>query len=695
MASIPIGALLPPASPAQPVIAAVLLLALAGPAHAQIVGTRHEIIAGAPVHREIRGDEVHRVGLELSAGEFAYVAAVEKDIDVSVKLISPSGRLIGWYDGGDNGLWFDPLSPVTVFAQESGIYWMDIHPMQRGSSGRYTLVLERREPAAESAAGRARQWLSAWSRAGEPGVAAGVSIAGETVFADGFGEASVEHGVPITPRTVFHVASVTKPVIAFATHLLVERGQLVLDEPVHTYLPWLPAAAVDINLRHLLHHTSGLPEPYFRLSLADWDGHDLIRQDHVLDLLRGEDSLYFSPGAEYMYTNIAYELLVETIEAVTGETIQAWAAAHIFEPLGMTDTFLRGDVHQLIPNGAGSYFMDSGRRVVLEPDRSTVLLGGMGLHTTVEDLLKWSRNLATGAVGGPAVRERMREAGVLNDGTVLPYASGLEIDGVAGRPVLLHGGRFMGTRSLFALWPEHDLAVVVLSNRGEFDVGRTTFRLGELFLGDTVAGNLNYAETIRYSAPAGAADPAAGEQNPGRLDAYVGRYAVTDAEFEVYRAGDRLWLHEVGADHTTVLRLTGDTAQLVSPAAPVELLFERNAAGDVVAYVELVDGEHADRARRVEPYRPTAVDLREYEGSFRSEALQSIWSFTVQGDSLVAHHRRHGDVPLRAISRDRFGGPGFLRDVEFVRDAHGGIIAMTVSRPRIRGERFERLVMDG
>lgn len=670
--------------------AAALLLVPAGSAHAQSRATQHAIVAGAPVHRDIRGDEVHRLSLELSAGEFAYVSVVEEDIDVSVKLISPTGRLIGWYDGGDNGLWFDPLSAIIVFAQESGTHWIDVHPMDRSTGGRYTATLERREPAAESPAGRARQWLSAWSRAGEPGVTAGVSMGGRTVFADGFGEASVEHGVPITPRTVFHVASVTKPIIGFATHLLVERGQLALDEPVRAYLPWLPDAAADINLRHLLHHTSGLPEPYFRLSLADWDGHDLIRQEHVLDLLRGEDSLYFAPGAEYLYTNIAYELLVETIEAVTGETIQAWAAAHIFEPLGMTDTFLRGDVHQLIPNGAGSYFMDSGGRVMLEPDRSTVLLGGMGLHTTVEDLLKWTRNLATGAVGGPAVRERMRAAGVLNDGTVLPYASGLEIDELAGRPVLFHGGRFMGTRSLFALWRDHDLAVVVLSNRGEFDVGRTTFRLGELFLGDTVAGNLNYAETIRYSAPAGAADPHAGEADPSSLAAFTGRYTLPDAEVEVYRAGDRLWMQTVGEGHTTVLRLTGDTAQLVSPAAPVQLLFERNAAGEVVAYVELINGEHADRARRVEPYRPAATDLREYEGSFRSEALQSTWSFTVQGDNLVAHHRRHGDIPLRPVSRDRFEGPGFFRDVEFVRDAGGGIVAMTVSRPRIRGERFDR-----
>jgi CubicO group peptidase (beta-lactamase class C family) len=491
------------------------------------------------------------------------------------------------------------------------------------------------------------------------------------------------------------VASVTKPVIAFATHLLVERGTLSLDEPVRTYLPWLPVVAADINLRHLLHHTNGLPEPYFRLMLADWDGHDVFRQDHVLDLLRSEDSLYFAPGAEYMYTNIGYELLVETIEAVTGETIRTWVEANIFEPLGMSRSFLRDDVHELIPGVAGSYFMGSAGRVMVEPDRSTLLLGGLGLYTTVEDLLKWTYNLATGAVGGAAVRDRMREAGLLNDGTVLPYASGLEIQRVAGRPVLLHGGRFMATRSLFAFWPDHDLVVVVLSNRGEFDVGTTTFRLGELFLGDTVAGNLSYAATIRYSAPPGAADPHAGEPDPSALDAYVGRYALPDSKVDVYRAGDRLWLHEVGEDYTTVLRLSGDTAQLVLPAAPVQLVFERDADGAVVAFVEVVDGEDADRAQRVEPYHPTAADLREYEGAFRSEALESTWSFTVRSDGLIAHHRRHGDIAMRAVSRDRFEGPGSFREVEFVRDVRGDIVAMTVSRSRIRAERFDRLRVEG
>lgn len=162
----------------------------------------------------------------------------------------------------------------------------------------------------------------------------------------------------------------------------------------------------------------------------------------------------------------------------------------------------------------------------------------------------------------------------------------------------------------------------------------------------------------------------------------------------MYRAGDRLWLHTVGEDYTTALRLSGDTARLVMPAAPVALVFERNAAGAVVAFVEVVEGERGERARRVEPYRLTTADLREYEGSFRSDALESTWSFIVRGDSLVAQHRRHGDIAIRSVSRDRFEGPGFFRDVEFVRDADGDIVAMTVSRPRIRAERFERLKLE-
>lgn len=272
---------------------------------AQTRTSHDELAAGHTIEREIRPDEVHRLRLKLDAGQFVYVSVVEEDIDLSVKVTGPSGRLIGWYDGGKSVHRHDPLSAVTVFAQKSGDHWLDLHPMKRdpGIRGRYTARIERLEPAAGTPSGRAEQWLSPWDIEGQPGVAVGVIRGGDPVFVRGYGEADVEHGAPITPRTVFHVASLSKQVVAFAVHLLVERGEMSLDDDIRTYLPWVPDFGTTITVRHLLHHTHGLPGEYFRLMLAGWNGHDVYLQRHVLDLVRRQEALYFEPGAEYRGDN--------------------------------------------------------------------------------------------------------------------------------------------------------------------------------------------------------------------------------------------------------------------------------------------------------------------------------------------------------------------------------------------------------
>lgn len=675
-------------------ITAALLLVSTVHLPAQEIDGHDRLAPGELTHRVIGSDEVHRLGLDLEVGQFAYVWVVEEGIDLSVKVTGPDGRLLGWYDGGKRDSWRDPLSAVTLFAQTSGVHWLDIHPMDRDATapGRYTARVERLEEAADTPAGRLEQWLSPWDRDGEPGFAVGVSKGGEPVFVRGYGEASVEHSVPVTPQTVFHVASISKPVVAFAVQMLAEEGKLDLDAEVREYLPWVPDFGTPITLRHLLYHTSGLPREQARLQLAGWRPHDVHVQRHALDLVRRHSRLCAEPGTEHRYTNVGYELLVEAAEAVTEEPFADWTRKHVFEPLGMTRTWFRDDVHDFVPGAASSYAVDERRGIRREPNGTNVMIGGLGLHTSAEDLLGWVENLMTGAVGGPGVRDRMREPGRLNDGTVLSYASGLEIAEGAEPPTYFHGGAIRHFRSFVLFVPERELAVVVLSNRGGFDRSALAIRTAEFFLGDTVAGNLPYADMVRYSGPPGVGDPEAGETEPERLNEYVGRYLFPDSELHVFRAGDRLWMQPAGEDYVTALRLAGDTVAMVLPAKENRLVFERDSAGTVVGLIELGDEEAANRARKVDPYEPPPAALAEYEGVYHSDELRSIWTAAVEDESLILRHYRRGDVTLEPVASDRFTGPSFaFQDVTFERNESGVVIAVTFTSKGICGDRFERI----
>lgn len=611
---------------------------------------------------------------------------VEEDIDLAVMLTDPNGRVLGWYGAGGS----DPLSAVTVFAATRGVHWLDIHPVDQNGSGRYRARVERLEPAAETAAGRAEQWLSPWAIEGEPGLAVGVSRHGETLLLAGYGTANVEHRTAITGRTVFHAASISKQVVAFAIQLLVEQGALSLDHDVRDHLPWVPDLGHRITLRHLMHHTNGFPGTLPRLMLAGRRIDDVFVQDHALELIRRHSELYFEPGSEFMYTNTGYELLVEVVEAVTGRSFREWTRDNVFAPLGMSNTLFRDDHRLPIPDLADGYYLSRSGEIEKFVD-NFALLGGLGLHTTAEDLLRWLHNLDTGAVGGAAVRERMHERGTLNTGEPLHYASGLEFQDMNGRPVVFHGGRLWALTAFALRLPEEGLSVVVLSNRGGIDRSSIARRVAEIFLEDPVQGN---------QSPSGASKAPALEEallqnavDPRALDDYLGRYEHPDFAVEIVRLATGIYAR--GPDWITRLVSAEDPGSLILASFPAfRFAFQRNAQGEVVGFDLLQNGEPAGEAPRTEtpePYEPTAESLSDYEGSFRSEVLGSTWTFEARGGALVASTRHHDDIVLTSVAADRFRGPWFMQALEFRRDAVGGVVEVSISQERVRNERFLRI----
>src|SRR5262249_30837624 len=109
-----------------------------------------------------------------------------------------------------------------------------------------------------------------WDRPDSPGCALAVIRDGRIAYVRGYGCANLEYGVPITPATIFHVASVSKQFTAFAVSLLAQGGKLSLDDEARRYVPELPNFGDVITLRHLIHHISGLRDQWELLIAAGW-----------------------------------------------------------------------------------------------------------------------------------------------------------------------------------------------------------------------------------------------------------------------------------------------------------------------------------------------------------------------------------------------------------------------------------------
>jgi len=259
--------------------------------------------------------------------------------------------------------------------------------------------------------------------------------------------ANLELGVPITPASVFHVASVSKSFTAMSVLLLAQRGRLSLDDEARQYLTELPNYGNRLTLRHLLSHTGGLRDVFLLQGLAAPRAGSGAPNDEFVDILARQRGLNFTPGTEFEYSNGAYLLLANIVKRVSEQSLRGFADTNIFKPLGMVDTHFHDDPTMIVPNRASGYHLDAGGLQVAIRGDPGGIVGNAGLFTTARDLLLWEQNFADVRVGEPALVAAMQTPTVLTSGDTSLYGFGLEIGEYRGLRTIGHGGGDPGYRA--------------------------------------------------------------------------------------------------------------------------------------------------------------------------------------------------------------------------------------------------------
>jgi CubicO group peptidase (beta-lactamase class C family) len=378
-----------------------------------------------------------------------------------------------------------------------------------------------------------------WATRSAPGCAVAADLEGLRVLERAYGLADLEHGVANSPGTIFEAGSVSKQFTAAAIILLALDGALSLDDDVRRYVPELPDYGDPITIRHLLNHTSGLRDWGSVAALSGWGrGERTHSHDHVLEILSRQSALNYGPGEAYSYTNSGYNLLAVIVDRVSGQSFADFSRTRIFEPLGLSDTAWRDDYRRIVPGRAAAYSPRDDGWAIDRPIEH--VHGNGGLLTTVHDLLRWDRALAAGELGGagngPELVRLMHEQGVLNDGTVISYAAGLQIGTRHGVPQVVHTGATAGYRAFLGRYPDQQLSVALLCNTAGANPGALGGQVVDLLLEGLVAG-ISAADVVA-SQPGGptgtgldASDPAPRyEPTPDQLAGYVGSYHSADAE---------------------------------------------------------------------------------------------------------------------------------------------------------------------
>src|SRR5580704_3906932 len=366
------------------------------------------------------------------------------------------------------------------------------------------------------------QVFAKWDSTSSPGCALSVIKDGEIVYKRGYGMADLDHDVPITSETVFHVASISKQFTAAAILLLAQEGKLSLDDDVRKYITELPDFGARITIRHLLHHTSGLRDQWELLGLAGWRySLDLITDDDVLELMSRQRDLNFKPGEKHVYCNTGFTLLAQIVKRVSGQSLREFTTNRIFKPLDMKSTHFRDDHAEIVKHIAYGYVKGEGGNGYRLSVTNFDTVGATSLLTTVEDLAQWDENFYHPRVGGPAMVAQQLQRGKLTSGKELDYAFGLVHGKYRGLPTVDHGGADAGYRADLLRFPEQHFSVACLCNKGEIQPGELTKKVADIYLAE------QFKEPMPARPESSAKSVAVSEQ---RLKKYAGLYWKSDDE---------------------------------------------------------------------------------------------------------------------------------------------------------------------
>lgn len=313
--------------------------------------------------------------------------------------------------------------------------------------------------------GQAAEWLHGLCQRGAFNGTVLISEDGNVVFEQHYGFADVAGAVPLTAHASFSLASVSKQFTGMAMMLLAHRRRLSLDDGLARYVPEL-AFYRGITIRHLLHHTSGLPD-YMTLAEAHRDGRTPVTAQDVVQLLQQyAPPVAFRPGDEFEYSNTGYALLEAVLTRVSGQSYPDFMKAEIFDPLGMADSSAFNLSSRECPLqqrvfGCRATLAGFGARELFDLNFLDGVYGDGGIYSSARDLVRWDQALRDGRLLPEAVYREAYVSGRLNNGAATGYGFGWEL---VSADVVEHWGEWQA----FAALVRRDLArrtlLVVLSN---------------------------------------------------------------------------------------------------------------------------------------------------------------------------------------------------------------------------------------
>ncbi len=292
---------------------------------------------------------------------------------------------------------------------------------------------------------------------GIPGIALAIIKEGKLIYKQNNGYANIEHSVPISNNSTFRLYSLTKPFIAVGIFQLIEQGNIKLEDKISTYVSGLPSNWEKIQIKHLLTHSSGLPDmagnhPYDVRELTEEEA-----KERVFAL-----PIRFRAGERFEYNQTNFWLLKEIIEKVSRLNLSEFILKNQFPDAIKEHVFFSADSRDIIQNRVTPYFPFAKGILIadLPYTNGDYLFAAHSLHTTLDEFIKWDKRLSGNEFISKASMKKMWE--------LFPYTNAQDEFAYSWGVSYLNGKRgygFSGSMStIYRIFPEDKLSIIFLTN---------------------------------------------------------------------------------------------------------------------------------------------------------------------------------------------------------------------------------------
>lgn len=521
--------------------------------------------------------------------------------------------------------------------------------------------------------------FSQWDTSNKPGIAVGVLNDGHIVYTKGYGLANLEHQIPISPKTKFHIGDLAKEFTVYALLLLEQRGKLSLQDDVRKHLPKLKSFPRPITITQLLHHTSGLNDIEVSKALAGWMPGDVFTKAQAYTMITYELKSAPKSGSVQRPSDANFMLLEDLIAEIGEMSYVDFVTKEVFEPLGMKNSVFDTN-GAVIADKAQGYFVqnDSFANSILSRNHSLV----SDVFTTVGDMCLWAKELGDPKIGTAQMVEKFDGLSIVNERPVEEvnaalYTGAHRYWNFRGAKKLYHIEVAGGYASKLIRYPDYDLAVVIMGNDGAYN-GYAGTGASELYIEDFLEDTQDAPVEIKSR-----------KLSEKQLMAFEGDYWDIDnhSSRKIHVKNDTLRYFRGPGNESALVPLTKNTFKMMtwgdvtvsfdSSTKPVTM---KVIVGDEVSNLVAYDTE-ASWTKKLSPFG----------GSYYAEILNTTYTVLQKEGKLVLAHPRLGVINLDPKIQDQFAGDQrHFSSVLFKRDMKGTVIGFYLATQGIADIWFQK-----